>query len=224
MNYYEKIMNYLEENCEEKEVMEVKKILEMLDRKEIPLFYSQSFLNSFNVFLIRELIIQKQGFALISKDWVKSLANWLKGKRVLEVMSGFGALAYALREEGVDLIATDNFSWSENNKRYKWEEDFCWTHIHKIDAIEAVKKYGNDIDVVLICWPYMDDTAYRVLQTIRKINPNLVLIYIGEDMGGRTADDNFHENIIQIDDPIFHDINLIYPRWRGVYDFIGLYK
>ena len=75
-------------------------------------------------------------------------------------MCGSGALSYALQACGVQLIATDNFSWQENASF--WYEH-PWTDIQLMDCLEAIREYGSRTDLVICSWPYMDDTCYQAL-------------------------------------------------------------
>ena len=51
-------------------------------------------------------------------------------------------------------------------------------------------------------WPYMDDTCYKAYKMMKEINPNCLMIYIGESIGGCTACDEFFLNTISSFDDI----------------------
>ena len=86
-------------------------------------------------------------------------------------------------------------SWPANWKRK------TFTHIEVMDAIDAIKKFGKEVEFIIMSWPpYNEPIAYEVLKTMREVNPNLKLIFIGEDYGGCTADDNFFDNVKEIED------------------------
>jgi len=137
-------------------------------------------------------------------------------------MAGTGSLSFALQQQGINIRATDNFSWDKHNN---WNEDEnYWTGIEYVDAIEAVKKYGENIDVIIMSWPYMDDIAVKVLHTMRDVNPNCIMIYIGEEDGGCTANDEFFETIEEIEDQEFKNAVSNFKRWWGIYDCPQLVK
>lgn len=92
-------------------------------------------------------------------------------------MSGKGTLSYVLKQEGVNIKATDDFSWS------KFTSMNTWCDIEQIDAIEAIEKYGKDMDYIIMSWCYMDNTGYKCLKKMREINPNCKMLYIGECQG-----------------------------------------
>lgn len=122
---------------------------------------------------------QKSGnYVIITNELIETLSDFLYGKKVLEVMSGTGMLAWHLQENGVDILATDSGEWNLP----EIQEGF----VKRIDAVQALKKYDN-ADIILMCWPYMDDAAYKVLKSLNK---NQKLICCGE-MNGCTADRDF---------------------------------
>lgn len=59
---------------------------------------------------------------------------------------------------------------------------------------------------------------------MRKVNPKLLLLYIGEDYGGCTADDDFFDNVEHVDDIEFYKISRKYRTWYGLNDTLRLYK
>jgi hypothetical protein len=173
-------------------------------------------------YYLRKKFIQEMGFAYISWRWVNPLVTWIGKRSVLEVMSGKGALSAALRRKKIDIIATDDFSW---HKEQKW--DSLWTNVEDIDAISAIKKYGKERDILLMSWaPYSEPIGYEVLKSYYEINPNGILLVIGEDQGGCTADFDFFDHFQKIEDKEFEKVQKNYQSWEGVYDYpnIGRYK
>lgn len=191
-------------------------LLPLLERKEIPEFYHQGLLRNI---IARRLMVQLQGFALVSQQWIDPMAEYLKGCKCLEIMAGLGTISSALQKRGVDIISTDNKTW-EN----QWNISY-WTDVEEIDAIEAIEKYGADMDYIIMSWAYLDDTSYKCLQTMRSINPDCKMIVIGEGEGGCTSDDLFFESIEHVDDPIFDTkVSSKYQRWDCIYDYIQIVK
>ena len=205
-----------------------KEILEMIKNKQIPYYYPKDFYTrfgyygNFNIeeemdgFKRRDVVIENMGFILISQDWIDTLSEILKGKNCLEIMCGTGALTKCLKDKGVNIKATDNFSWGGVSN---WNKDKnYWTKIENIDCIDAIEKYGIDLDYIIMSWAYMDDTGYRALLKMREVNPNCKMIYIGESDGGCTADDNFFNEINIIQNEKINEINQLYKSWEGIYD------
>lgn len=202
-----------------------KELLTDLKAHKIPKEYPNTVIRNLGVdtFVLRSLVIREQGFALVANNWVSRLAKWINGRKCVELMAGCGSLSYALQQNGVDIIATDNFSWETNEAVYEnWTVNKnYWLDIENIDCIEAIEKY-KDADIFIISWAYMDDTAYRALLKMREVNPSAFMIFIGEGCGGCTANDDFYNSIIEVDDMAIHMINAIYPRWNGIHDRLFL--
>jgi hypothetical protein len=172
--------------------------------------------------ILRQKFIEIGMFGFVSWKWINPLAEWIGKRKCLEVMAGRGWLSYALRQKGVDIIATDNFSWA-NSDYPKWKETV--TEVENIDAVEAVKKYGKDVNIIIMSWAYMDNTAFQVLKTMNEVNPDALMIYIGEGKGQSTADDMFYEHFQLVYDEVFYrEVHQNYERWEGWYDRIYLGK
>ena len=157
-------------------------------------------------------------FAFVSWDWVEPLVQWLKGRRVLEVMAGAGWLARALREKGIEMIATDNGSWP-NARGWALQ-----TEVEELDAIAAIQKYAAKTDILLMSWPYMDDIAYKSIKLWEKMKPGALTIYIGEWEGGCTADDKFFKHFEPVEDYTFQQVTGKFVAWWGMHDEISIGK
>jgi hypothetical protein len=172
-------------------------------------------------FKLREEYIKERGFSFVSWKWINPLVNWIGNKKCLEVMAGKGTLSYALRQKGVNIITTDDFSWAKSGY-HEWNETL--TEVVNMDAVDAVDKFGKDIDVLIMSWPYMDDTAFRVIKRLHEVNPSALIIYIGESMGGCTANEDFFYHFERIDDELFDEVTSNYERWQGLHDYPMLGK
>lgn len=174
---------------------------------------------------LREFATFRMGFSVVTKNNCMNLARIIGKEKVLEVMCGLGAYSATLRVCGVDVIATDDMSWIEgNDKKYRdWQANSWISDIIKIDAVEAVKKYGNMVGYILMSWPpQYDEIAHNVLLTMREINPKCKMIYIGEWKGGCTAEDKFFNDAIDISNEIkdVKELRDSYHVWEndGYYD------
>ena len=191
-------------------------ILPLMLKKEIPQSYHPSLLRNL---IARDILIKLQGFALVSEQWINPLVYYLRGHKCLEIMAGLGTISSALQKRGVDIIATDNKSW---DKTWKTEQ---WTDVKEMDAVKAIKKYGPDVDYIIMSWAYMDDTAYECLQAMRKANPECKMIVLGEPQGGCTANDLFFDSVELIEDPMIDiEVGRMYQQWFGIHDYIEIVK
>ena len=170
-------------------IMIMKDLIAKMDKHIIPECYPEFLIRGIDERIFRMVFLSKMGFSLVSKDWIRLLAEFIGRGKVLEVMSGCGSLAYALHNEGVNIIATDNFSWKEPLGTWNETRNY-WYNIENIDAVEAVRKYGSQVDYILMAWPIIVTQSY-VFDMMKDINPNCKMIYIGEDVDGQTTDYQF---------------------------------
>lgn len=177
----------------------------------------------FSSYKQRQEWTEKGMWAFVSWRWVNPLAVWIGKRKCLEVMAGCGWLSLALMARVVDVKATDDMSWHthEINKE-KWEHV---TEVEKLDAIEAVKKYGKEVDFVIMSWPpYNENIGYRVLREMNRQNKNAKMIYIGERLGGCTADDEFFQHFEEIEDAGFNEAANKFQSWKWLHDSLILGK
>jgi len=168
---------------------------------------------------LREEYAKMGMFCFVSWKWINPIVEWIGDRKCLEVMAGRGWLSHALQQKGINIKATDDYSWFDN-KFSNWNNTV--TNVEKIDAVNAINKYGKEIDVVFMAWAYMDDTAYRVIKELHKVNPNALVVYCGEGYGGCTADENFHEHFETVDDDVFYEAASNYQRWYSIKDYLEL--
>lgn len=126
---------------------------------------------------------QSGHYCLVTKDLVEDLSAVLKDKRCLEVMSGKGLLSHHLKASGIDLVATDDKSWKSLSIE---------NHVESISGIDAIEKYKNSSDILLIIWPpYDKPDAHQIIKAWGTEKP---IIFCGEGKLGCTADDGFFEH------------------------------
>jgi hypothetical protein len=89
-------------------------------------------------------LVQPRGiFCFYSRELILALAAMIAGRSCLEIGAGDGTLARFLKEQGVQLIATDNHGWEKSVIYPDW--------VFKLDAREALAKYAPE--VVICSWP-----------------------------------------------------------------------
>lgn len=206
------------------DISEYRPIVEKLKKHELPERYPDISSRPLNhnclphsSMLVRDTIQQLSSFALLSYEWIRPLAQWIGARRCLEIMAGTGALAHGLATCGVNVIATDDYSWED-----RWEG--LWTDVEKLDCIAAVEKYGATTDIVICCWPYKGDEPYRSLLALRAANPQALFLFIGEQNECVNADTSFFENAIPVEDAAFDAAISNYKRYAGMHDWPVLYR
>jgi hypothetical protein len=148
-------------------------------------------------------------YAVLTAGVLDRLAEYLKGKKVLEVMAGAGWLAKGLSDRGITVKSTDDFSWEGY---LDWKRVFP---IEQLDVSEAVDKYMANYDVLIVSWPhYIAKNLIRVMQQLPEGTP---VVYIGEGAGGCCAGEKFFDYFEEESGmPIF--------QWPGMYDYISIGK
>ena len=128
-------------------------------------------------------------WAYISAPFGKQLSNYLQNKNVLEVMAGNGYISKALKQYNPlnKNYATDSKTWNKINAT----GNHPVTKIERLSALDAIDKYKNDVDSVIMSWaPDKEIDDYQVLEKIRNINARqheLDLIIIGEYKGATNS-------------------------------------
>lgn len=187
---------------------------------DLPNFSVGDFLKEYKM---REAYIEIGMFGFISWNWISPFSKWVGTRKCLEVMSGRGWFSKALRDKEINVTCTDDFSWAED-KYLSWQDSV--TEVEKLDAVDAVEKYGTKIEILLMSWADTSNTAYKVIKRLHEVNPKALVVFIGEGMGGCTANNNFFNHFDEIDDETFIQASSKYEQWYGIKDrlFLGKYR
>lgn len=180
------------------------------------------------VTLFRSVYTRLYGFVALTDRFVEELAKFLKGKSVVSVMSGSCTLEKHLIDHGVTVICSDTDEWAKQDDPYyrKW---CTWKrkcpNMLELDASEAIRQYGEKADYVLMSWPpHATPAAKETLEAMREVNPDLIMIYIGEDAGGNCANDEFFDIARNIEDKTFAPVQNAFRSFAGMHDSIWLVK
>ena len=134
-------------------------------------------------------------FEIFTVGYINSLAEYLRSRGdniIIEVGAGDGRLSEYLRQKGIKIIATDDYSW-DIPKLFD---------VEKISNIQALEKYSPNI--IVSCWmPYGSDWT----PTFRKFSSVKEYIIIGEASGGCVGSESIWE-----DHPGFTEL------WDNPYD------
>lgn len=158
-------------------------------------------------------------YGYMSKPLIDSMANLFQGKRVVEAYAGRGLLSSLLIEKGVSVHATSlrmGHDGSESLGHFIEVED-C-------SVIQAVTKYADEMDYLLVCWPISDDTLWRALAYLPE---HVRIVFIGEvtdytctpSFLGGCASDRFFESVVECEELT---AQLCYPTPRQ--DKIKVYR
>jgi len=152
-------------------------------------------------FTFLHLWLQYHGYyGHFSKETARDIALNVGDGTVLDPLAGNGWAVKALREAGVRTIASDERSDSP---------------FEQLDAMDALKKYGDQITHLLISWaPHRSDIDVQLLREVGAKYPHVTIINVGEDQGGCTGSEQFWREAKRVT-PKFP---VRYQRTSGVYD------
>lgn len=178
----------------------------------------------FNDFHARSKYIQKNGFCILTKDLVASLANclnWamyetgmdLDNASVVEIGAGLGTLTQALNAAGVKTVGYDL-----NPTNNKYFSAGSAEGIRQGDIHKAISENEN-CGVFVMSWPnYASSFGFEVAKALPK---HSILFVLGEGRGGCTADDDYFNYVEQsfskLED-LETELNNVHLSWDGIYD------
>lgn len=162
-------------------------LIDIIENKTIPEDISREIFDDSILSMYRGIYTVKVGFSMVTKKFIRTLnEKVIKNSKCLEIMCGNGFISKALREEGVEIIATDNYciDYGFSNKV---------DGIIEMDCLDAISKYGKEVDFIICSWiPYGSDIGYKALKLMNEINPNCKMISIKEYAA--CAEDSFFEH------------------------------
>lgn len=80
-----------------------------------------------------------------SSHLVREIVDFVGTSTILELGGGSGLYASILKQAGLRIICTDSYL-------EKKEDDISYTNVERLTASEAMKKYGDHCNVLLIIW------------------------------------------------------------------------
>ena len=132
----------------------------------------------------------------------------------MEIGAGNGLWARFLFDVGVDIIATDNYSWNGSGKMLTKMNFAKFFQVEQLDSFDAVQRYAPD--VLMFVWPPLkNNMASRALQTFKGNK----VIYVGE-FNGCTGDDDLHDILCGWNESEHIQI----PQWDGLHDCLMFFE
>lgn len=111
-------------------------------------------------------LVERQGiYCFYSRALVRGLAELIDGRPCLEIGAGDGTLARFLAAEGVDVVATDDFSWGQH---VTYPKD-----VRQTPAREALRTFRRE--VVLCSWPPPGNPFERLVFQARQVRRYVVI-------------------------------------------------
>jgi hypothetical protein len=155
--------------------------------------------------------VRRYAFGVPNRAALEAIAGYAP---IVELGAGTGYWAYLLRNRGVDIVAYDLAPPGVLDNTYKFEPR-TWTQVVR-GGVEVLDHHADR--ALFLCWPgYRDTFADEALE--RYAGP--VLIYVGEDAGGHTANDGFFDRLGR---EWLLEEQIAIPRWSGTHDNLSIYN
>jgi hypothetical protein len=142
------------------------------------------------------LLHQAFAYAVPSPETVQWVCDFAGGNKIIEIGAGRGYWAAQLSSAGADISAFDieppsvdsNPSFPQGEKTRQ-----TWHDVSKRDSYRELDDYGPE-SVLFLCWPpgWGNPMASDSLKRFEDSGGSS-LIYVGEPMGGKTANDAFFD-------------------------------
>ncbi len=159
---------------------------------------------SLNSFYSRTFCTKRGMWAIVTAGWTTALADWIGGRTAIEIMAGRGWLTRALSEHGVNIIATDDYSWDDTHDA---TEPVC--KVEQMDA-EEVALTHLDREVLICSWPHSTEPFQKICRLW--LSEGKSVVYIGEDNGGCCVREDFELRLERL------EIDM--PQWEGMHDCV----
>ena len=140
-------------------------------------------------------------WSYVNAPFAKALSDYLGGAPTLEIMAGNGYISKGLRNNNAtqNIYTTDSQAWVKENETGKHPV----TKIEKLDALEAIKKYGDEVEYVIMSWaPDKGEIDWDVLKLLRSTYPEVKLLVIGEKDGATNSKKFWQEAQLSQDDEL----------------------
>ena len=154
----------------------------------------------------RDFFIKRYGWAVPSREAIAQVAAFIGKTPTLEVGAGKGLWACLLTWEGVKIVATDRGMVTHP-----------FYPVWRKYARAAVKASPLARCLVMVWPPYDTPMAAQALAAFR----GDALVYVGEEDGGCTGDDRFHE-LLGTEWTCPQEVAI--PQWWGLHDRVCLYE
>lgn len=133
-----------------------------------------------------ELIKRYKMYGYVSAPAVEYMSKYIAGRKTLELMAGYGYLSVGLKSIHPSqwIHAVDNESWQFQPQQSLLPPQPL---VEKMDALEALKHYGSEAEVIILSWsPDQDEVDLELLAWIRE-NFSGEFLVLGEFKGATNS-------------------------------------
>jgi len=168
--------------------------------------------NILNSWMARRKFVHRYAFAVPNPEALTAIAKY---SPIIELGAGRGYWALLLnRDYKTDIVAYDsdpprfgNNVWFSTPKR----------EFYPILSGNVSSLLKHKDRTLFMCWPYMNDMAFKALQLYR----GDTVIYVGESSGGCTATEEFFVTLSESWN-IVEEIAI--PQWHGMHDRLTIFS
>lgn len=159
-------------------------------------------------FMARDVLTKRFAWAVPNEE---ALAALVKLSPIVELGAGSGYWAMLLRERGAQVTAYDRYPYPLFNGQISYSH----SPVAKGGPDRALRHHPER--TLFMSWPYMNSMAADAL----KLHRGEHVAYIGEGLGGCTANEEFHLLLGLLYEEVDH---VGIPRWMGLHDGLGIYR
>ncbi len=158
----------------------------------------------------RRKCIANYGFAVPNDEAIQKLVEL---SPIIEMGAGIGYWASLVAEAGGQIEAFDKWLGVENSYSFKHREPWFPIQFGEPEMLKT-----HPAKTLFLCWPcYKKSFAHDCLKAFQ----GDTVVYIGEGMGGCTADDEFHQRLEEEWKEVGY---VIIPRWERIHDVMTIHE
>ena len=137
-----------------------------LDRKPVSLFWFRMFWPLIWQKRLLMPLVQPEGiYCFYSRELIEALSRKIGTRSCIEIAAGDGTLTKFLRQQGVQIQASDDHSWEHAVRYPEW--------VARLDAKEALRL--NSPEVIICSWPPAGNSFERQIFRTRTVQLYIVI-------------------------------------------------
>jgi hypothetical protein len=137
-----------------------------LDRKPVSMFWFRMLWPLIWQKRLLMPLVQPEGiYCFYSRQLIESLAEKIGTRSCIEIAAGDGTLTKFLKQQGVQIQASDDYSWKHAVRYPEW--------VARMDAKEALRHYSPE--VVVCSWPPAGNSFERQVFRTRTVQLYIVI-------------------------------------------------
>lgn len=154
-------------------------------------------------------LCKRYAWAIPTDEALAAIADY---SPIVELGAGTGYWAMLLESLGARVTCFDSHPPNISENRYKHAKEY---HVVRRGGPESLVNYTDH--ALFLCWPpYDEPMAMQALECYH----GQTLIYVGEDSGGCTGNEAFHDALTKW--TVVQELAL--PQWNWIHDALWVYR